>query len=348
MKDLRKSRGLLPAFALTLCAVSPSLFAGSPLSGDVHAVLQAAHDSGEFNGVALVAERGRILHVAAYGTVGAAPHEPLSVGHRFNIGSIAKEFSAVAVMQLRERRLLSLEDPISRFLPDLPPWAAKVTVRHLLDYTSGVPDMSWRTIKSDADAYADIRRFPATQFDAGKQYAYTYNNVMLRQFIVERITGLSFNAYVRRRIFKPCGMKRALLNALPGTPQLARAFNAERKEDPTDMPVTGIGYLTARDVLDWTQCLHGARVITRESMRVLGRSFEPRNGGLGDTVWDGERLIRHSHDGQSRNFEALMRSDLESGRTFILLGNSKRQKLHRIADAIEARMSSARETLPAQ
>jgi CubicO group peptidase (beta-lactamase class C family) len=336
MKHTPASRGFLLAFVFTMCAATPALSASSPVSPDIQAILQAAHDKGDFNGVALVAERGRIIHLAAYGTVGAAPDENLTANHRFNIGSISKEFSAVAIMQLRERHRLSLEDPILRFLPDLPQWAAPITVRNILDYTSGVPDMSWRTIKSDADAYADIRRFPAPEFEAGKQYAYTHNNVMLRQFIVERLTGMSFNAYVKQHIFKPCGMKRALLNAAPDAPQLARAFNAERKEDPTDMPVTGIGYMTARDVLDWTECLHGGRVIKRESIRLLGQGFEPRNGGLGDTVWVGGNLVAHSHEGQSRNFEALMRSDLKTGMTVILLGNNKRQNLHQIADAIEA------------
>jgi CubicO group peptidase (beta-lactamase class C family) len=337
MKNMATSRGFPFVLALALISAPLVLTAGTPVSPQVQAILQAAHEKDEFNGVALVAKKGAITHLAAYGTVGAAPDQLLSIHHRFNIGSIAKEFSAVAILQLREKHRLSLSDPIARFLPDLPPWAAQVTVRNLLDYTSGVPDMSWRTIKSDSDAYADIRRFPALEFAPGTRYAYTYNNVMLRQFIVEKITGMSFNDYVRRQIFKPCDMKRALLNAAPDAPMLARAFNGARKEDSTDMPVTGVAYVTAVDVLDWTECLHAGRVVNGESMRLLGRSFEPRNGGLGDTVWVGARLVAHSHEGQSRNFEALMRSNLESGETVILLGNSKRQKLHEIADAIETR-----------
>lgn len=323
--------------SLSLWLASSASHAASPASSRIHEILRAAQDEGEFNGVALVAERGELVHVGAYGTVGAAPGELLTIHHRFNIGSIAKEFSAVAIMQLRERRRLSLDDPIARLLPDLPEWAGEVTVRHLLDYTSGVPDMSWRTIKSDADALSDIGNFPALQFEPGTKYAYTYNNVMLRQFIVEKITGMSFNDYVRKRIFEPCGMRRALLNAAPDAPLLARAFNAGRKEDSTDMPVTGVAYITAADLLDWTTCLHGGRVIKRESMKTLGQSFEPKNGGLGHTVWKDGRLIAHSHEGQSRNFEALIRSDLEAGRTIILLGNSKRQKLQALADRIEAR-----------
>jgi CubicO group peptidase (beta-lactamase class C family) len=323
--------------SLALWLSSQVAGAGSPASPRIHEILRAAQDHDEFNGVALIVERGELIHAAAYGTVGAAPGELLSINHRFNIGSIAKEFSAAALMQLQERRRLSLDDSIDRYLSDLPEWASKVTVRHLLDYTSGVPDMSWRTIRSDADAFADIRKVEALQFEPGTKYAYTYNNVMLRQFIVGKITGMSFNDYVREHIFKPCGMQRALLNAAPDAPQLARAFDAERKEDSTDMPVTGVAYVTAADLLDWTICLHGGRVMKRDSMRALGKSFEPRNGGLGHTVWKGGRLVSHSHEGQSRNFEALMRSDFTAGRTIILLGNSKRQKLRTLADLIEAR-----------
>src|SRR4051812_21937189 len=205
MKRIPAALGFLAAAALTLCAAPRPLMAEAPVSPAIESVLRAAHDKGDFNGVALVAQHGKIIHEAAYGSVGAAADEPLTIDHRFNIGSIAKEFSAAAIMQLRERHQLSLDDTIAKFLPDLPAWGAQVTVRHLLDYTSGVPDMSWRTIKSDADVYADIRRFAALQFPPGTQYAYTYNNVMLRQFIVEKITGQSFNDYVRQHIFKPCG-----------------------------------------------------------------------------------------------------------------------------------------------
>jgi len=337
MKTLSATLRLLFAVALVHGVVTLPARAASPVSAPIQAIVQAAQVKGDFNGVALIAEHGKIVHAAAYGTVGAARDELLGVDYRLNIGSIAKEFSAVAIMQLQQRGLLSLGDPITRFLTDLPEWAGKITVRHLLDYTSGVPDMSWRTIKSDADAYADIRRFSALQFEPGTQYAYTYNNVMLRQFIVEKITAMSFNDYVRRGIFKPCGMKHALLNAPPDAPRLARAFNGERKEDSTDMPVTGVAYITARDLFDWTNCLHNNGIVTRESLRSLGQSFEPKNGALGYTVWNGERLVAHSHEGQSRNFEALMRSDLETGSTIILLSNSKRQNLQQIADAIGAR-----------
>jgi hypothetical protein len=131
-------------------------------------------------------------------------------------------------------------------------------------------------------------------------------------------------------------MNNALLNAAPDTPRLARAFNGARKEDPTEMPVTGVAYMTARDLLAWTTCLQRGRVAKPESIRLLGQGFEPKNGGLGHTLWDGKRLVEHSHEGQSRNFEALLRSDIRAGRTIILLSNQKRQNLGEIAASLEA------------
>src|SRR3954471_14671974 len=133
MARTRYSPGWLLVLTLALCGATRHSAAATPISPGIHAILQAAHDRNEFNGVALVAVRGRVIHAAAYGTVGAAPAEMLPVEHRFNIGSIAKEFSAAAVMQLRERHRLSLDDDIARFLTDLPAWGAKVKVRHLLD-----------------------------------------------------------------------------------------------------------------------------------------------------------------------------------------------------------------------
>ncbi len=318
------------------CASLVALHAMADIRHAPEAVLRAAYQQGDFNGVALVAEKGKVILEQAYGTVGSAPGEHLTVDHRFNIGSIAKEFSAVSIMQLRNRGKLALSDPVSRFLPDLPEWGAAVEVRHLLDYTSGVPDMSWGTITSDADAYADIRRFTALAFEPGSQYSYSYNNVMLRQFIVEKIAGMPFNDYLARRIFRPCGMKAALPAVSKETPRVARAFNASRKEDATNMPVTGVPFMTARDLLAWSQCLHRGRILDEESIRLLARGFNLENGALGKVEWRGDRLARHSHEGQSRNFEALLRTDRENARTIVLLGNSKRGKLHEIAAAIAA------------
>lgn len=316
---------------LVLCAPTT---ARSPQSAPIHQTLTRLSSEDNFNGVALVARGGKVIHEAAYGSRDAAGSAPLRVDDSFNIGSIGKEFSAVALMQLHERGALDLDAPVARVLTDLPAWSEKVTARHLLEYTSGLPDLRWRAIQTDRDAYADLQNVTDLAFEPGTKFDYSYNNVMLRQFMVEKIAHVPFNEYVEQKIFKPCRMKHAALNLPPDTPGLAGAFNRERKPDATFMPITGVVFANAREVLRWSQCLHDGHILRRESLALLGRGFNPQNGALGKVVWDGDKLIEHRHEGQSRNFEALMFTDLRREITVVLLTNSKRENLEGILTAI--------------
>lgn len=326
-----RQRLLAILLGLTLCV--PAI-ARSPQSGPIHAVLSRLQSEENFNGVALVAHGGEVIHEAAYGSRDATGAAPLRVNDKFNIGSIGKEFSAVALMLLRERGVLRVEDTVASALSDLPAWSQRVTIRHLLDYTSGLPDLRWRAIQGDRDAYADLQKITDLAFEPGTKFDYSYNNVMLRQFIVNEVAAMPFNEFVERRIFRRCRMKQAALDVTPTEPKLARAFNRERKPDDTFMPIGGVVFATARDLLRWSDCLHGGRVISRESLIVLGHSFNPENGALGKVTWDGERIRTHQHAGQSRNFEALLFADLERGITVVLLSNSRRGNLQEILSAV--------------
>ena len=299
-------------------------------------LMRRSHQLGVFNGVALVWRKGQVVQEMALGAVDGAGTRALTPDDRFNLGSIGKEFSAVAIMRLRDQGKLAVDDKIARFLPDLPAWGATVSIRNLLEYTSGLPDINWRTVKNDAGVRADLLRVAAPAFEPGTKFAYTYSNVILRQFIVEGVTGLPFREYVGRELYAPCGMSASVVDPGPGVARVAHAFNDDLEDDPVELPVSGIPFVTARDLLKWNQCLHGGKLIAAESLRLLGHSFQPHNGGLGETRWDGQRLVWHKHDGQSRNFEAWMQSDLDRDVTIILLGNHKAQKLEDIAAAIAA------------
>jgi hypothetical protein len=108
------------------------------------------------------------------------------------------------------------------------------------------------------------------------------------------------------------------------------------------MPISGVVFANARDVLRWSECLHRERVISRQSLTLLGKSFNPGNGALGTVVWDGERIAEHRHLGQSRNFEALLFTDVPREITVVLLSNSKREKLEEILLAVVANDASSR------
>jgi CubicO group peptidase (beta-lactamase class C family) len=298
-------------------------------------LMQAQHD-GHFNGVALVSLNDKVLLEKAYGHSDPAHTDPLSIQHRFNIGSIGKEISAVALMQLAEHGKLSLDDPLSKYLPDFPSWAADIRLLQLLNYNSGLPEMRWRAVKNDTDARNDLLALTSLQFPPGTDYGYTYNNIMVRQFVVERITGKRFADFARRAITDRCAMHDSLFDPPPGTPHIARAFSDAGKFDEGEMPVSGIVFVTAHDLLRFSQCVHRERLLEGASLQRLATSDEEKEGPLGHVQWQGGKLGRHVHHGESRNNEALLRVDPASGVTIVLLSNNKHGKLHEIADGMEA------------
>ncbi len=299
-------------------------------------LLTQAQQDGQFNGVALVARHDKVLLEKAYGHANPARSEPLSIQYRFNIGSIGKEISAVALVQLAELGKLSLDDSVAKYLPDIPAWAAEIRLRHLLDYTSGLPEMRWREVKNDADARKDVLALTALQFPPGTDYGYTYNNIMVRQFIIERVSGKRFADHAQRAITDRCGMDDSLFDPPPGTPHIARAFSDAGKFDEGEMPVFGIVFVTAHDLLRFSRCLHRGGLLKAASLQQLAQSDDEKEGPLGHVQWQDGKPGRHVHHGESRNNEALLRVDPASGVTIVLLSNNKHGKLHEIAAGVEA------------
>ena len=94
---------------------------------------------GVFNGNVLVSKNNKIIYNASFGFTDATKTNKLTTDFRFNIGSITKEFSAVALLQLKELGKLKLDDKVSKFIPELPKWASNISIKDLLEYTSGIP-----------------------------------------------------------------------------------------------------------------------------------------------------------------------------------------------------------------
>lgn len=134
-------------------------------------LLEKAHNLGVFNGNLLVYERGKIIYKKTIGWADASGKIKLTEDYRFHIGSIAKEFNAVAIMMLKEQGKLSLEDKVSKFLPELPLWANRVSIKNLLQYTSGIPQSNWNEIKGNADNMRYLKTVKTLAFEPGTKKA---------------------------------------------------------------------------------------------------------------------------------------------------------------------------------
>jgi CubicO group peptidase (beta-lactamase class C family) len=326
--------GGLVLAGLSLCA--GHAMAGSVVERRIDAIMQEAARNEDFNGNVLVARNGQVVYDRSFGVADATKSRKLDSSYRFNIGSITKEFSGVAVLQLQEQGRLSLEDPVSKYIPEFSPWADQVAVKYLLDYTSGIPNVDWKKIRDDRDIYEGLRGIKALDFVPGTDYDYNNNNIFVRQLIVERLTGQTYKAYVADRIFRRCDMQGAAVTPVVMEEDIASGFKPGFVADKPELPITGGSYLSTGDMLKWSNCLGSGRLLTPESLAALVERYDlpDSQSSLGQVEYKDGRIVRHVHDGRSGSYESLLISGADF--TIVLFGNRHRGKLFEIADAIES------------
>ena len=344
---MRYNKQLFSIFTVVLLLTN-NIFAQTKQIKQIDSLMKWSSQIGVFNGNVLVSKNNKIIYNASFGFTDATKTNKLISDYRFNIGSITKEFSAVALLQLQEQGKLKLEDKVSKFIPELPKWANEVRIEDLLQYTSGIPNVNWKIIKNDKDLFDGLMGIDTLDFKPGTNYDYNNNNIFLRQFIVGRITGISFKTYTEKFIFKPCRMYTAKLTPLEGEENIAKGFNNNLVPDKNDLPITGGTYLTTIDLLKWANCLHNNKVITKKSLYKLGQQFDlpDTQSALGQAKYKNGKLIEHLHDGRAGNYEAILLSDIEEKFTIILLDNNYNGKVFEISDAIIAILKDQNFNLP--
>jgi len=158
-------------------------------------------------GLALaVIRRGRIEKITSYGYANAEFSVPVTSSTLFQVASITKEFTSVGVMELVEAGELKLDDRIGAYLDNLPVKWRDVTIRQLLNHTSGLPDIINKASESLAetpDEALQLLRDKPLDFATGSQWAYNQTNYMLLQLLIEKVSGLSFEQFCKARLFAP-------------------------------------------------------------------------------------------------------------------------------------------------
>lgn len=304
---------------------------------EINTYLEQAHQAGVFNGVILVADSGKVIVRRALGYADGSRTVPLTVSDRFDIGSAGKEFDAVGVLMLVEHRKLSLTDPVSKFFPDLPSWAATVTIDDLLHYTSGLPDVDWKTVRTDADIWRNLRAVTQLIFPAGTHYTYNNNDTFLRRRVIEQVSGMSFEKFLETQEFPKAGVRDAVIDPTDMTPRVPKSFDANFKESPITVDMTGWTSLNLNDFLRWSNCITKFCLITPDSTRRIVTTGDTRwQTGLGYGEIVGNQLVRHVHDGSDHHYQALLVSDSFKGRTVITLTNQKHGNVYAMDDAINA------------
>lgn len=168
---------------------------------------------GGANGVFLAAERGEIVYQAAFGLADLSLGRPLTTNTVFELASLSKPFTAMGVIILEEQGKLSYDDPISKWMPELP--YPGITIRHLLSHTSGLPDYMelfftyWdrtRIAVNEDVLELLIQHRPKALFEPNESWLYSNTGYVLLAILIERISGLRFADFMRRSVFEQLGM----------------------------------------------------------------------------------------------------------------------------------------------
>lgn len=303
----------------------------------IDTLMEVSYERGLFNGNILVAQSNTIIYQNEFGYSDASRSKKLSKNSIFNIGSIAKEFNAVAIMILKERGSLHLEDKLSKFDLQLPNWSNKVTIKHLLQYSSGLPKVKWNSVKNDKDIYTDIKNIDNLIFEPGSDYLYSNNNIFLQRRIVEKVSGMSFNDFIQENILIPSKMSDAIIDATSKNTQLVTSFNNDLVNDSSgDIEFSGWVFPSISDMFNWVNSLHSGKIISKESLMLLFDSFSKNSeSALGKGVFKNNELMIYQHQGSSFNYESLIHYNLKEDVMVILMTNNKNLKLRNIAEAIE-------------
>ena len=342
-----------------LSFLEPSVQAAEPAPVDLTAQVDAIFEDfvGQPGCNVGVARSGKLVLERSYGLADVANVVPLSPETRFDIGSMTKQFTAAAVLILADQGKIGLDDDIHRYVPELPNYGVKVSIRQMLHHISGIMDEGellklsgwvYGEAQSAHDALWALTRMPTLNFAPGTRQSYSNGNYVLLGLVVERVSGQPLGAYLQSTIFGPLGMTHTMLahDDTVVVPHKARAYLIDGlprlMENRGEASGAGGIVTTVGDLALWERNFDnpkvgGAKVMAEmEAVEPLADGSDNNYAaGLFIRSYRGLRAVEH--DGGNGGFNADKVRFPSAGLTFIDLCNRRDpaniiRKLHQVAD----------------
>lgn len=312
-----------------------------------------------FRGTVLVGMDGKILFEKAYGPADeewAVANTPRT---KFRIASLTKQFTAASILLLQERGLLHVQDPVFRYLPDLPAAWKEITIHQLLTHTSGVPNPDY-----SGKQYLDTQRIGATpeglvtlvanrrlDFRPGTNWSYSNTGYIVLGMLIEKLSGQSYADFLRKNIFQPLGMTDSGYDSAPEIlKSRASGYDIQNghvtNADFIDMSVpfsAGGIYSTVEDIFRWSEALaHPGKLLREDSLRQMYMEF-PEAEHQGQHYGYGVVISRQKfgkllyyHGGGVEGFSSVIQRYPEEHLCIVVLSNLETYKPWELGDHIAA------------
>ena len=348
------------ALAISSIAVAQTSRGGHAVPRDVVAkatdsIVDAILRRGRVAAMSIAVVRGHdTLVMKGYGTADWENDVPATAQTVYRIGSVTKQFTSVAVMQLVEQGKLSLDDELTKYVPNAPTHGRRILVRYLLNHTSGIPSYTdvggafGRVMRLDLphDSLLAVVRDDSLQFEPGSHFYYNNTGYYLLGMIIERVTGKRYGDYLRDALFTPNGLASTVYcSEAPLIKHRARGYNGGATLMNADFISMELPFAagslcsTVGDLVSWTRLLHGGKLVNRSSFATMTTpvkltSGRPMGYGFGlavDTLGSHRRI---HHGGGINGFISELAYYPNDSLTVVVLSNTAPAPSNEVADAV--------------
>ena len=296
MNSLKNKLKMGLILALSLFGI-PRAFNQTPFTKqtgtELDKLLSEQYKAPEPGCAAIVAQKGKIVYMKAFGMANLELNVPMKPDMVFRIGSMTKQFTAISILLLMELGKLDLQDEITKFIPDYPTQGYRITVENLLTHTSGIksytsdPEFtSYMKLDKKPLEVINLFRDKPLEFVPGTQWSYSNSGYFLLGYIIEKVSGKTYAQYLDENFFKPLGMtnsffgsdSRVIMNRASGYQKGDSGFVNAPVISMTIPYSAGSILSTVEDLYKWNQALHSYSVVRKETLDKAFTEFHLANG----------------------------------------------------------------------
>lgn len=288
-----KKTFILNVFFLALFIAIPSVQYAQNMETQIDQLMNDQYQNDNFGATILVAKEGKVVFRKAYGKANTEFNIDMIPENVFEIGSITKQFTAVGILMLLEEGKLSLDDEITKYIPDYPTQDTKITIHHLLTHTSGIK--SYTSIPSLREfarkdllvtELIDAFKDEPMDFKPNEQFRYNNSGYVLLGYIIEKISGSSYGDFIQKRIFDKLNMNSSHYGSKSKIIK-NRAYGYQEREneyrnaDYISMTIpyaAGSIMSTVDDLLKWNTAIRNHKLISKESTKQAFTNYKINNG----------------------------------------------------------------------
>jgi len=323
---------------LTLTLLTVFNVVGQTQKENLELIVEKYTSDSLLNGSILIAKGDEILFQGSFGTKNLDKKENNSISTLFPIASLTKQFTSTAILKLQEDKKLTIDDKIGDYL-DIPESMKKISIKNLMNHTSGIPDYWQNDVYNQKDSIFNfLAQKDSLEFILNSEHRYCNSGYFLLGELIEKVTVKSYAKFLSENIFTPLGMKSTFLN---NGKQINRAIGYDENWNRNDyLMTTADGGLisTVEDLYLWDKALFENDLLNIESKELMFKPTILDNGkkvyyGFG---WDINEINNNivSHTGWLASFGAYNQIDLKTGYFLILLSNQIRPELMNLINDI--------------